>query len=722
MKAHSTRTTFEPRARLLLQLGDRLIKNENIALLDLIKNSYDADAKTVTVSLQNVTDQVHGVIDIVDDGTGMTMDIIENVWLEPGSDYKADLFARNVRSPKFNRLPIGEKGIGRFGVHKLGSKIEMITKAKGGNEVVVEIDWTQFAQHKYLKDANIKLFERTPEYFKGPRTGTRIRITQLRSPWDRRMIRDLHRSILSLNSPFQKTGSFSATLENDDARITSDLPTWDEIQDWALYHFKCTIEKDEITAFTYSFRPWPTMVGVEARTVTLENDSFITEQRFLERRDPETKKLVTFTLDKNYGTTAEPAHIGKVEFKGYVFDLDKRILALGDESKARILGGYLGEQGGLRVYRDNIRINEYGDKGNDWLNLDVRRVNLPVKRISNNIIISAIDLESKSQKALVEKTNREGFIENEAFLDFASAILYVINLIETLRDTDKSLLRLKYGPQDSDEPVTSNIVRLRGVVGERIKDGPARKEIVRLIDKIEEDYRYIQEVLLTSAGAGLTLSIGIHEVEKVLQELTLKVHAASSSDVVLPLVERLVKLVTNYSDLLRQSKKTSERVADLVEGSLGNVEFRIDTHGIELEARYKGYTGNQEVKCSKRLSIGALLNALDNSIYWLDRKGKRLAKESKTFKKKIMVDIIPGPKGYVDVIVADNADGFHLPTEQVTKPFVTSKQDGIGLGLHIAKEVLQMQDGQLLFPTHGDIGLEDEYARGAIVAFRFKLV
>jgi signal transduction histidine kinase len=722
MRAQSTRTTFEPRARLLLQLGDRLIKNENIALLELIKNSYDADAKSATVSLQNVGDAEHGIIDITDDGTGMSMEIVENVWLEPGSDYKADLFARNVRSPKFQRLPIGEKGIGRFGVHKLGSRIEMITKAKGGNEVVVEIDWTKFANHKYLKDANIKLFERTPEYFKGPRTGTRIRITQLRSSWDRRMIRDLYRSMLSLNSPFKKQGSFTAILEVDEAKMISDLPTWAEIQEWALYHFKCTIEKDEITSFTYSFRPWPTMVGIEPRTVSLDGDPFVSEQRFLMRRDPESKKEVSFTLDKNYGTENEPAHIGKVEFEGYVFDLDKRILALGDESKARILGSYLGEQGGLRVYRDNIRINEYGDKGNDWLNLDVRRVNLPVKRISNNIIISAIDLESKSQKALIEKTNREGFIENEAFLDFASAILYVINLIETLRDTDKSFLRLKYGPQDSDEPVTSNIMRLREIIGERIEDGPARKEIVKLIDRIEADYKYIQEVLLTSAGAGLTLSIGIHEVEKVLHELTLKVHSASSSEVVLPLVERLVKLVTNYSDLLRQSKKTSERIADIVEGSLGNVEFRLDTHGIELESRYKKYTGNQEVKCSKRLSIGALLNALDNSIYWLDRKSKRLAKEGKTFNKKILVDIISGPKGYVDIIVADNGDGFHLPTEQVTKPFVTSKHDGIGLGLHIAKEVLQMQDGQLLFPSHGDIGLADEYALGAIVAFRFKII
>src|SRR5438552_1993112 len=80
---------FKPRARLLIQLGDQLIKNESIALVELVKNSYDADANIVDITMENVEDPVNGVIIKEDDGFGMTADIVENVWLEPGADFKS---------------------------------------------------------------------------------------------------------------------------------------------------------------------------------------------------------------------------------------------------------------------------------------------------------------------------------------------------------------------------------------------------------------------------------------------------------------------------------------------------------------------------------------------------------------------------------------------------------------------------------------------------------
>ena len=80
MKFLSEKNFFQPRARLLLQLGDKLIKNENIALLELIKNSYDADSKKVTVKLEKVTAKEKGIIDITDDGCGMDMQIIADAF------------------------------------------------------------------------------------------------------------------------------------------------------------------------------------------------------------------------------------------------------------------------------------------------------------------------------------------------------------------------------------------------------------------------------------------------------------------------------------------------------------------------------------------------------------------------------------------------------------------------------------------------------------------
>jgi len=93
---------FKPRARLLIQLGDQLIKNESIALIELVKNSYDADANIVNIYMENVDVSEKGVIIIEDDGFGMSPEIVKNVWLEPGADFKGLLIKQNKTSVMLN--------------------------------------------------------------------------------------------------------------------------------------------------------------------------------------------------------------------------------------------------------------------------------------------------------------------------------------------------------------------------------------------------------------------------------------------------------------------------------------------------------------------------------------------------------------------------------------------------------------------------------------------
>lgn len=167
---------FKPRARMLVQLGDQLIKNESIALVELVKNAYDADASYVSITMNNIDQQANGEIIIKDDGWGMDLNTILNVWLEPGSDSKSNIIEENRRSPK-GRLPIGEKGIGRFGVHKLGNEIEMVTKKVNGKEYCVHINWELFTKTKYLNEIPIPVIEREqPIDFSPKESGTILRI------------------------------------------------------------------------------------------------------------------------------------------------------------------------------------------------------------------------------------------------------------------------------------------------------------------------------------------------------------------------------------------------------------------------------------------------------------------------------------------------------------------------------------------------------------------
>ena len=93
---------FRPRAMLILQLGDQLIRNDSIAMLELVKNSYDADATEVTIEMKEVDDVSKGVIIIEDNGTGMDINTVENVWMEPGNDIKRKMFEKGEKTKKYN--------------------------------------------------------------------------------------------------------------------------------------------------------------------------------------------------------------------------------------------------------------------------------------------------------------------------------------------------------------------------------------------------------------------------------------------------------------------------------------------------------------------------------------------------------------------------------------------------------------------------------------------
>ncbi|REG92957.1 ATP-binding protein [Flavobacterium aquicola] len=718
MDLKSQKNFFQPRARLLLQLGDKLIKNENIALLELIKNSYDADSRWAKVKLRNVEDKNNGYIEILDEGEGMDIKIIEDVWLEPGSDYKEDLFRKRVRTPKYLRLPIGEKGIGRFGVHKLGSKIELISKRKDKNEVVVRIDWNEFAKNKYLKDAKFDVFERTnPEYFKGNKTGTKIIISNLRSAWDKKMVRDLYKSVFTLNSPFHKTGKFSVEIDIDNTKLLDKMPVWDDVQKFSLWHFKCKIEGYEIKEFLYEFTPWNSLIGIKGREIT-EKDDYIKDRSTLvyEEKINGKKKETILNLSKNYGDRENPKSIGSITFEGYIFDRDKLTLDLSNQQGIALLKEYLDEQGGIRVYRNNIRINEYGEKGNDWLSLDLRRVNIPAKRVSNNIILSVIDLDEENSSALIEKTNREGFIENEAFNDFCTSILYTLNIIETLRKDDKDTIRRKFNPTEKQEPVINSLGKLKDLVDSKIENESLKIEITKHLVKIEEDYNHINEVLLTSAGVGLTMGVGIHEVQKVIAELNYLVTEESVPANILNLVKHLDELIENYSDLFRQAKNQEEDAIKLINGAVFNVEYRLKAHNIQLIKDYQN-RASSKIDCSKRLMLGAIVNIIDNSIYWLERKTKKNDVSNSKFEKKILIELYNN-ESYVDILIADNGFGFGLPIHQLTKPFVSDKTSGMGLGLHIVSEVMKVQKGQILFPEIGEYDLDEEFENGAVVVLR----
>jgi DNA topoisomerase VI subunit B len=189
-------TSFRPKARIMELLGEQLIKNHTLALFEIVKNSYDADATEVELKLCDI-DQDDGTIKITDNGYGMSFQTVTEVWMEPAHGHKLERRIEGKRTEK-GRLQVGEKGVGRFAVHRLGTKISMITKAKDTPEVVVNIDWEEFSKSEYLDQAKIEIIEREAKTFKGAATGTYIEISNLKQKWRRGDIRKLYRSVKSM--------------------------------------------------------------------------------------------------------------------------------------------------------------------------------------------------------------------------------------------------------------------------------------------------------------------------------------------------------------------------------------------------------------------------------------------------------------------------------------------------------------------------------------------
>ena len=696
------RAFFKPNARLLLHLGDELIKNESIAVLELVKNAYDADASRVSLTLNGVHSASDGVITIEDDGTGMDLKTVSDVWMEPGSDHKTKP-GRQV-TERFGRTVLGEKGVGRFAVHKLGDTIEMTTRRSGKKEVYVRIDWNTFKNSKCLEDVPITIEEREPREFTGKRTGTKLVIRNLGRDWDRRMLRTVYRSYNSLRFPYDSAGAFKTTFDTDRKEWLEGIPSREQMEELALFRFECDMEGDRITRFDYEFAPWPSMKRIKPRRVTERGDFG--------------KAMAMMDADKN-PIDLSRHKIGRIRFRGRIFDLDPLSLgpglrALHGAGEKKGLAEYLKQNGGIRVFRDDMRVYGYGEPDNDWLSLDTRRVNMPGTRIGNNLILASVHLDRKASTDLREKTDREGFLENEAYLTFAGAVLYAVERVEDQRRIDKAKIRASYSPTQESEPVISQIAGVKRAINTRIEDRKLRDDLSASMDRMETDYRAVHDTLLRSAGAGLNLGVAVHEMDKVIKELgrALKGREKDPPDRITPLILHLEKLVKGYALTISKGTHGTWSAHQLIEQALFNMEFRFKAHKIEIVFEDRNAAKTARIRCSRSHVVASMMNILDNSIWWLGY--------ANIPDKKIFISAHEGPDGDTEMLFADNGAGFSLPTDMVTEAGVTSKPDGMGLGLHIAQEIMVAHGGSLSFPERADCKVPKEFGHGAIVAFVFR--
>lgn len=708
-----TQYSFRPKARLLVLLGEQLIGSPRLALFELVKNAYDADATKVAVTLDLV--KLEPFILVTDNGIGMSFEDIRDIWLVPGADHKLQAKLQNKRSTKFGRLPLGEKGLGRFAVHKLGDLIELVTRKEGEEyESVVRIDWEELANQDFLSDALVKIEKRAPKIFSGDQFGTRIWIGKLRqADWTRGDVRRMYRQVTSICSPFDGPKDF--TVELSVPGRTDDLtgiPSFHDILERAIWRFKFTIDAEGLFSWEYDFSNILKGVKLESRRNAGDSTRLLVA-------NPSRDQLgdSSISRDKRVLVDSEFLHrIGPVSGEFYVFDRDKEVLARMPETQ--LIKLFLDESGGIRVYRDGVRVYNYGEKGDDWLGLDLRRVNVPAARISRNIVVGAVHLKQEGSTGLHEKTNREGFSDSPELDRLKRIVLGAISSFEIERRMDKERLRrlLKTDTPEPTYSVNAPIHELRQLA----HTNGLSVDFEPIIKRIESEFTSFQETMLQAGLSGLGLAVIFHEVERGVRVLHQGLENQLNPEELKQQAHSLTKLFDGFAGLLRKNDRESISASNLIKRARDINILRFSYHKVDLICPFlENPSLDFNISVSLSLMLGVLNNILDNSFYWLRVRYPEVNGKAVAHQRKIFIQPFISEDGGNGIAIADNGPGFLDAPGALVQPFVTRKPDGIGLGLYYANLVMDLSNGSIQFPDAGDVGLPPD-ASGAVVALIFE--
>ena len=671
---------FRARARLMILLGEQLITDEVTAVFELIKNSYDADATQARVTLQDVSNPSKATISITDNGIGMSKERIFSSWLELGTFSKVGI--GDKRKSPGGRPYLGEKGIGRLAVHKLGYHTVLTTREEGSDtEVEVTIDWKLFeAKKEFLEQIPVKWLERSPIVFSDKsefKHGTDIRITSLQRRWTPKMMLRLASNVDAMTSPFAGLRKFSVRLEiNDEEKPDFEKQELLSVLENATYKFEVSISKDGAVDGKYEF--------------------FRQDLPNLKR----SKKIDKMILDPeqfpvDFDTRKQRLPIcGPFTFRLFAWDLysgDKKAV-FGELPTYELL---IKPNRGVRVFRDGFRVLPYGNENDDWLNLDERRVGSFEEHLSRNQVIGAVEISSLKNPDLRDKADREGLIDNEAFRDFRALLLDALGVFETQRGSDRTELKriLKRTREAKIDRVQSKLKQIEELIEEN--KGKASVTVLtqvrNLLSEAKKDINEViqetEEPLLVAAAIGLTYMLPTHEVRRQLQDIRRILARVSKNtnderlktdiDKAWRLSLRADSIVAGVSKVL-QKGRTTELYLDKVAKEAEELMLeRLDAQGVQLELNLKPI----RIIGSERLLIVVLLNLLENSGYWLG------TVDSANRKVRIIIDELED--GSPVMVVSDNGPGVNDELDVLSQPFVTHKSEGMGLGLYICNRIAE---------------------------------
>lgn len=705
------RVPLRANSHVLRLLGEELIGDDGLAIFELVKNGYDADAKLVAVTIDLRTAALSVVIE--DDGSGMSLEDIRSKWLVLATDSKRGQ-AQRIRSPLFRRLPLGEKGVGRVAAFKLGRQLTLVTRKSKFKECVININLDELiGQSAYLDQLTVEVEEReTAQAFRGSHTGTRIEIGDLyRSAWQRGDLRKLNRLVTSLSSPFETTDSFSVALSIPGRE--KDLEGMfgpDDFKDQAVWEFSFDID-DTGFSWSYNFKPplWKSVVG---RSSSVKKDVLLLDDSETELAGIGGEAAAVFKPGMLQG-------IGPI--KGVIYGYHRRPEVLKATGNLNQLKGWLADQTGVRVYRDNVRVFNYGETTDDWLGLNIRRINRPGDRFGTNSVVAAVSLDLERSFGLKEKTNREGFDSGGAFPRFRQLVFSAFEKFEREAIEDRKRLdEVIRGKGTPDTPV--RFLDAMESLKAGVKSKVIPKTFQREFDAIEKEYIELRDVMVSAGTAGLNLAVIFHEIEREVDALAAAIERKFDEQSLKKQIEQIHYMLHGFAPLLRKNPAKSVFCSDVIEQAARVRKSRFAFHGVAFSAPViSKEEPDFKIKASPNLLVGAIGNLIDNAMYWTKVR-QELDGGNGTRAIRVLTQH-RDDDGSSLIAVIDNGPGFtaHALAKARTA-FFSERPNGMGLGLYFASMVAEQMGGILTLSNAAELREELDVPMvldGAAVVMRF---
>ncbi|OHD86296.1 MAG: hypothetical protein A3I60_02360 [Sulfuricurvum sp. RIFCSPLOWO2_02_FULL_43_45] len=737
---------FTADSHLVEILGEQLIGSEKVGILELIKNAYDAHATYCKViieripTLQDIHESLYTyngfegpVIVIEDNGDGMDWRAIEQGWLRPASRMKTDVKAKikaerdkaveegklgtfdslvkELKKAHKGRIPLGEKGVGRFATQRLGKKLLLKSKTKDKEyEYVLEIDWSEFlpkdGKSIALHDIGVSLSKQQPSRDYGIKnSGTQLIIYGGKEgfDWDRESIEDLNTAILKLNAPninIKKkvdilkeydTESFEAFLF---CPQIPELPNTTPDHDIApIFEFSGLVDEQGLLDYELNFKP-PYSVPIPEET-----------------EEDKTYNLKSNNISywKNSGVIRNP-ECGAFYIHLKIWYRSKPWI---DGPNAKNLMDYLDDFGGITIYRDGINVfpAEKG-KESDWLELSREQIKQSF-RMSYYHMIGTLELDQTENFDLTDKTNREGMIENQAFKDLKVLLRTIIkNIIEKNYIAKRDEYQEKTAAVIREPRVLANYARQGADIVGSLKDKYPYEEdpydllkslgeedrkgkiinLERSLKNLKDSLEVIEEsqnLLTEHAGFGLAIASSIHELAKIASNFYNGISAIAKTGMDEARINRLIDAslsmkaeIKRLTPLraIRNERRAEFKISEAIDYIYSIFTEMLKEKNIKTEITYQ-----DDFQLYTRFGAVCqiLANLISNSMYWVET--------VENTEKIIKISISDRT-----VTVADSGPGVHPSiAPYLFKPGYSMKVPQSGLGLYISKYYMQDMGGDL---------------------------